>query len=259
MQGLAEAHSSETMNGNGIDSHDTESLLDRGTLSDVGGGSAAAEMEQMVDDIVGPESRTSKTTEATPGKRSSSHRNSLKDDVPSQPVTARDFVRQIHRSSPASAFTPPDHASPRPSPLPSVFQSPFTPRPSERLGSSSRPNSANQHPLPSTAPPVRSSAVFETDLAQQQQAIEAKTSPVPTMQPTAQSNYYQTPTGFNTFVRNNVQTQSDSSPWQSSVHSATTSDTMKSTKRVSSGSPFGAIGAGRPGGNTKTPTSGQLD
>ena len=256
MQGLAETHSSETVNGN--DSHDTESLLDRGTLSDIGGGSAAAEMEQMVDDIVGPEFRKSKTTEATSGKRSTSHRNSLKDDVPRQPVTAGDFVRQIHRSSPASAFAPPDHASPRPSPLPSVFQSPFTPRPDERPGSSPRSGSSNQLPLP-TAPPVRYSAVFEIDLAQQRQAIETKTSPVPTMQPTAQSNYYQTPTGFNTFVRNNVQAQSDSSPWQSSVHSATTSDTAKSTKRVSSGSPFGAIGAGRPGGNTKTPTSGQLE
>ena len=259
MQGVTEAHSSETINGNGNDSHDTGPLLNRGTLSDIGIVSAAAEMEQMVDDIVGPESRKSKTTETTSENRSSLHRSALKKDVPWQPVTAQDFVWQIHQSSPANAFQPPGHASPRPSLLPSVFQTPFTPRPSERPGSSPRPISASQLPLPSTSPAVRSSTLFETDLIQQQQAIEPKTSPAPTMQSTAQLNYYQTPTGFNTFVRNNVQTQNDSSPWQSSVPSATTSDTTKSTKRVSSGSPFGAIGAGRPGGNTKTPTSGELN
>lgn len=259
MHGVVEHHDSETINGNSNGSDETSSILDRGTASDIGIGSSAAEMEQMVDGIVGPDSRKSRSTEASPGKRSSLQHTGLEEDVPSPVVTVQDFVRQIHRSSPAGSFTLAGHVSHHRTSLSSVFQTPFTPRPSEGPGSSSRPTSSKQLPLPSTAPPVRSSALFETNMARQHQAIEAKTSPVPTPQSTSQSNLYQTPTGFSTFVRNNLQTQSESSLWQSSVHSATTPDTTRSTKRISSGSPFGAIGAGRPGGNTKTPTSGQPD
>lgn len=213
----------------------------------------------MVNDLVGPKSRRSGRATMSPANRTEGvypqHKRAA--SHPDSSTAARDFARQVQPSSPASSIIGPRLSSNQQAPLPGVFQSPFTPLPGEQPGSSPHPGSLHQLPPPSMAPPPRSSALFEQDLSQQRQAIHNRTSPMSSFAPTVQS-YDQTPTGFSTFARNNSPSQPDFSTWPSAIPLTSTPDVSTAAKRSSGASPFGAIGAGRPGdSNAKTPTSGQ--
>ncbi len=169
----------------------------------------------------------------------------------SSTFTAQDLVRQIQQPSPTPFQSVNGHALHRTS-LPSIFQTPFTPLPGEIPDSGSRPGTAYQVATPSTAPvpPSRGTIEFQQQIAHMQHNIQARTSPIAPLDPTP-SSYYETPTGLNTFVRN----QPDSSPWERSMTTPSIGDT-EIPKQAPRASPFGAIGETRPK-SAKTPTSGQ--
>ena len=169
----------------------------------------------------------------------------------SSTFTAQDLVRHIQQPSLTPLHNANGHASHRTS-LPSIFQTPFTPLPGEISGSGSRPGTSHQLAPPSTAPvpPSRGTIEFQQQLAQMQHNIQARTSPIASLDPTP-SSYYETPTELNTFIRN----QPDSSPWERSMTTPSAAD-VEIPKRAPQASPFGAIGETRPK-SAKTPTSGQ--
>ena len=165
----------------------------------------------------------------------------------SSTFTAQDLVRQMKQPSPVG------HIAHRTS-LPTIFPTPFTPRPGETFGSGSgsRPSTAHQVLPPNTAPvpPSRGTIEFQQQLAQMQHNIQARTSPIASLDPTS-SSYYETPTGLNTFIRN----QPDSSPWERSMTTPSNVETEVEIPRMApQASPFGAIGEPRPR-IAKTPTS----
>ena len=171
----------------------------------------------------------------------------------SSTFTAQDLVRQLQQPSPTPLHNGDSHASHRTS-LPSIFQTPFTPLPGEIPNSESRPGTAHQTLPPSTAPvpPLRGNIEFQQQLAQMQHNIQARTSPIASLDPTP-SSYYETPTGLNTFMRH----QPDSSPtWERSMTTPSSAHTEVPRRPLPRASPFGAVGETRPK-SAKTPTSGQ--
>lgn len=163
--------------------------------------------------------------------------------------TVQDLVRQMQRSSPTGAAGMNGQPS-QPTPLPGIWQTPFTPRPGEDLGAGLAPRPGTAHspvPLPTTAVPPSTGAVeFQQQIAQN---MQVRTSPTP-FEP-IQSPYYQTPSGFHTFLRH----QPNQSPWDSSLATSSASIVGTGQSNASSASPFGAIGE-RPR-SAKTPTSAQ--
>ena len=210
------------------------------SLANTAGRSNHAEDTPMRDTVRQPHSTNVRTFEQQAEVR-----------LPSSTFTAQDLVRQIQQPSPSPLHTSNGHASHRTS-LPGIFQTPFTPLPGEIPNSGSRPSTAHQAAPPSTAPapPSRGSIEFQQQLAQMQHNIQARTSPIASIDPTP-SSYYETPTGLNTFILH----QPESSPWERSMTTPSIEDTAI-PKRAPRASPFGAIGEARPK-NAKTPTSGQ--
>ena len=194
---------------------------------------------------------------------STSQRSSMQAS-PQQPLsrpsssafTVQDLVRQMQQPSPSHSPVPPANVNghnPNRTSLTSIFPTPFTPLPGEMPGSGSRPGTAHQNLPPSTAPvpPSRGAFEFQQEIAQMQHNIQARSSPLAPVDPTP-SSYYETPTGLNTFIRN----QSVASPWERSSNrsSIPSSDVDRHGPQAS---PFGAIGEARPR-SAKTPTSGQI-
>ncbi|KAI9876585.1 MAG: hypothetical protein M1823_007248, partial [Watsoniomyces obsoletus] len=92
-------------------------------------------------------------------------------------------------------------------------------------------------------------------IAQVKHDIQARTSPIIAFDPTPSlPSYYETPTGPNTFVRN--QPDSSPSPWERSLTTpAASGASTELPRKTPQASPFGAIGE-RPR-SAKSPTSGQ--
>ncbi|KAJ9603778.1 hypothetical protein H2200_011964 [Cladophialophora chaetospira] len=229
-------------------------------------GSMASRMENMVDDLTrsgatrrrSNPSSTAYDVAGTAAKTPVAQAFTERGISPSQPGTfnARDLVQRIQNSSGSS------QPSPRPqainiAPLPSIWNTPFAPRPGETPDSSPRPGSAHRlmHP-PSVPGHLTSSAEFQTTLTHLQENIQLRTSPQSSFQPTM-SSHYDTPTNMTSWLRSHDQMQSPSSPWASGFVSAVPAQqqTPISTK-ASNASPFGAIGESRPR-SSRTPNSGQ--
>jgi hypothetical protein len=208
---------------------------------------ATLSVENMVDDLVG----------ANPGSRRSSQlQSSLNPSSEPAPrpatlnFTVQDLVRQL--KSPAAKDLPGPNGLPeQSSALPGVWQTAFTPRPGDDLGvaSSYRPGTARSQLSPKAATIAPSSGAIEFH-QQLHQNMQARTSPTAPFEPT-QSPYNQTPSGFNTFVRQQYQ----QGPWDSSLPTSPGLRLGSGQSNNSSASPYGAIGE-RPR-TAKTPTSAQ--
>ncbi|ETN40687.1 uncharacterized protein HMPREF1541_04966 [Cyphellophora europaea CBS 101466] len=211
-------------------------------------------IENMVDDLVGPEPAS---TRGRPDSRMNSSGildgSSKESSRPTSGIlTASDLVRQISQGSPAGNFSTPVHQSSHRASF-GLYQTPFAPMPGE-FGSSvtgSRPGTAHQ----TTSPRVGhfgSSASFQDDITKRQKAIEARSSPIMSLEPSGVSS---TPTGFYTFAQDRSRASLQQDQWPSPLSaSAAASDFV--VRKAHSPSKFGAIGDSRPK-MAKAPRSGQ--
>ncbi|KAL2408091.1 hypothetical protein ABEF95_002196 [Exophiala dermatitidis] len=227
--------------------------LDRQRTGPDASGSTRSEMEEMVNSIVGTEPHESvggASSLVTPTTPSVEHSlgSTAKILQPPATITAQDLVQQIRRSS---------GALPQVLDLPGVWSSPFTPRPGEAPGLTSRPSTAHRTPrLGTPAPSLNSSERFRAQLELEKEAIQNRTSPVPSFEPSlctddegqAQPAYWLRMSGP-------LHAQPQQSPWASSFPTNLSHETVISPRKPEP-SPFGAIGEPRPRTN-RTPTSGQ--
>ncbi|KAK4944449.1 hypothetical protein LTR10_016123 [Elasticomyces elasticus] len=137
--------------------------------------------------------------------------------------------------------------------LPSIWNTPFTPRPEDLSASSPRPSTA--HRTSAAVPPstLNSPAMFQADTLQLQEQIQNRSSPPESFQPTM-SSHYETPTHLTSWIRNIDQLQASPSPFQASSVVAAVNGMVIPT-RSPEPSPFGAIG--EPRAKSRAPTSGQ--
>ena len=222
-------------------------------------------MENMVDGLMRPEPLQSvrNSLNMAPGPPTPTFKTPLEQDLAntgisqSQPATftARDIVQRIQHSSSASQPSPGDQPI-NVATLPSIFSTPFTPRPGETPGSSPRPQSAHRFAHPVSAPTHPTSSVeFQANLMHMQDQIQMRTSPQSSFQPTM-SNHYDNPTNMTSWMHANDQMHPQSSPWRTSFSSAVpVQQTLISTRPLDS-SPYGAIGESRPR-SSRIPNSGQ--
>ena len=241
-----------------------------GTVIENGTGEQAAragrsrtdDMESMVDDLVGPEPMAMEPPHPVKPRLSVVDGSPSSSRPASARFTASDLVRQMQQPSPALPLASPAITSSHRISLPGVWKTPFTPRPGETNGASSRPSSSHQVAHHATTPtaigPTLSpdAMAFQHQIAQTRQNIQTRSSPIQGFDPTiTPASYYQTPTGFDTFVRQNASNQSSSLPWVSSANTSSATGT-EVPRQAAQASPYGAIGEPRPK-SAKTPTSHQ--
>jgi hypothetical protein len=228
-------------------------------------GSMASRMENMVDDLTRPGAPRAESNRSSIAHDSSTA--PLKTPVaqtfaewgnpPPQPATfnARDLVQRMQHSSNASQPSPRAQTI-NIAPLPSIWNTPFAPRPGETPESSPRPGSAHRLMQPPSLPQsLSSSAEFHTNLVHLQEEIQTRTSPQSSFQPTM-SSHYDTTSNLTSWIRAHDQMQSPSSPWQGSFVSAVPVHQTPVPPKQSHASPYGAIGESRPR-SSRTPNSAQ--
>ncbi|KAI1612256.1 EST1-like protein A [Exophiala viscosa] len=137
--------------------------------------------------------------------------------------------------------------------LPSIWNTPFTPRPDDISASSPRPSTAHRTSAALAPSTLNSPAMFQADILQLQEQIQNRSSPPQSFQPTM-SSHYETPTHLTSWIRNIDQLQPSPSPFQASSAVAAVQGTVIPT-RSPEPSPFGAIG--EPRAKSRAPTSGQ--
>ncbi|KIW70992.1 hypothetical protein, variant 1 [Phialophora macrospora] len=225
-------------------------------------GSMASRMLNMVDDLTRPgapraESNRSYDSSTAPMKTPVAQTFAEWGNPPSQPATfnARDLVQRMQHSSSASQPSPRAQTI-NIAPLPSIWNTPFAPRPGETPESSPPPSSALRLKLPPSMPQsLGSSAEFHTNLAHLQEEIQTRTSPQSSFQPTMSTHYDTTP-NLTSWIRAHDQMQTPSSPWQSPFVSAVPVHQTPIPTKHSHASPYGAIGESRPR-SSRTPNSAQ--
>ncbi|EXJ62607.1 hypothetical protein A1O7_03045 [Cladophialophora yegresii CBS 114405] len=227
-------------------------------------GSMASRMENMVDDLTRPgipreeinRSSIVHDSSTAPMKTPLAQTFADRGNPPSQTTfTARDLVQRMQHSSGGSQPSPRAQAI-NIAPLPSIWNTPFAPRPGETPESSPRPSSAHHFALQaSVSPNLSSSAEFHTNLVNLQEEIQTRTSPQSSLQPTI-SSHYETPTNLTSWIRAHDPMQPASSPWQSPFTSAVPVHQTPIPTKHTNASPFGAIGESRPR-SSRTPNGGQ--
>ena len=195
---------------------------------------------------------------ATPGIFNGSPTPTLKTPV------AQSFAERGVASSQSATITPRDHLPQFPGvkdhinsrpPLPSIWNTPFAPRPGETPGSSPRLSTAQGlQEQTAGSQNFNSPGQFQADIMQMQQQIQMRSSPLESFQPTM-SSHYDTPSHLTSWVRAADQLQPQLSPWQSSFSPVPTHVTVI-PNRSPEPAPFGAIGEPRPK-SSRTPKSGQ--
>ncbi|OCT50665.1 hypothetical protein CLCR_06642 [Cladophialophora carrionii] len=229
-------------------------------------GSMASRMENMVDDLTRPgvpsresnRSSIAHDSSAAPMKTPLAQTFADWGNPPSQPATftARDLVQRMQHSSSSASQPSPRAQANNIAPLPSIWNTPFAPRPGETPESSPRPSSAHRFTHPPSVPQnLNSSAEFHTNLVHLQEEIQTRTSPPSSFQPTM-SSHYDTPTNLTSWIRAHDQTQPPSSPWKSPFISAVPVHQTPVPTKHTNASPYGAIGESRPR-SSRTPNTGQ--
>ncbi len=224
------------------------------------GRSRTDDMESMVDDLVGPEPMAIESPHPIKPQLSAVNGSLSSSRPASGRFTASDLVQQMQQSSPAPPPASPAISSTHRISLPGVWKTPFTPRPGETNGASSRPSSSH-HVAHDAATPTaiehtlsQDAMAFQHQIAQTRQNIQNRSSPIQGFDPTiTPASNFQTPTGFDTFVRQNASDQSSSLPWVSSANTSSATGT-EVPHQAAQASPYGAIGEPRPK-SAKTPTS----
>ncbi|EHY56849.1 hypothetical protein ABEF92_000487 [Exophiala dermatitidis] len=216
-------------------------------------GAMRSAMEDMVNSIVGTEPHASvggASSLVTPMTPSVEHPLGSTANMMQPPatITALDLVQQLRRSS---------GALPQGLDLPGVWSSPFTPRPGEAPSSTSRPTTAHRTPrLGTPGPSLNSSERFRAQLELEKEAIQNRTSPVPSFEPSPSTDYEGQPQPAYWLRMNGpLHAQPQQSPWASSFPTYLSHETVISPRKPEP-SPFGAVGEPRPRSN-RTPTSGQ--
>lgn len=138
--------------------------------------------------------------------------------------------------------------------LPTVWSTPFTPRPEDMSTTSRRPSTAHRVNAAIAPSSLNSPALFQADILQMQEQIQNRSSPPQSFQPTM-SSPYETPTNLTSWIKHIDRLQPSPSPWQNSSAVAGVHETVIST-RSPEPSPFGAIGEPR-ARSGRAPTSGQ--
>ncbi|KAK5052120.1 hypothetical protein LTR84_002924 [Exophiala bonariae] len=231
-------------------------------VSDAGASaSVTSAMENMVNNLTRPEALDHSTPSIdqtdeshypvlkTPTAQSFAERG-LKQSQRSG-YTAQDFVQPIHRSSSSSFPSLGDAGTNRPI-LPSIMNSPFAPRPGETPGSPPPANVGQRlRGSREISPQTRH---FQASLLQQQQAIQNRTSPAVSPQPTM-SSLSKTPSNVISRGWKINQSQPGSSQWSSPLSAGLSGTIVR--HRAPEPAPFGAIGEPRPK-SSGAPVSGQL-
>lgn len=165
--------------------------------------------------------------------------------------TARDLVQQMQPSSSSSFPLLGDAGTNRPM-LPSIMNSPFAPLPGETPGSPHRSSAAQRlRESREISPQTRQ---FQASLLQQQQAVQMRTSPATSPQPTM-SSLLETPLNVTSWTRKANQSQLGTSPWSSPVPTGMLGPIV--SHRTPEPASFGAIGEPRPK-SSGAPVSGQF-
>jgi hypothetical protein len=214
--------------------------------------STTQNIEDMVDDLVGPD-RAASGVRSGSQLEDSGFKESLSRDV-SRPVSgafnASDLVRQISQGSPARKLVTPMQQRESPSSF-AFAPDPFAPLQgqSDSSVSGSRPGTSHQ-PLSPRLGYHRSSGFFNDELVKRQREIETRTSPLISIKPSTIGN-----SPIYTFPRNQSRSSLLQDQWQSPFSSPAQETDF--TRKPTSPSRFGAIGDSRPAAATRTPTSGQ--
>ena len=227
-------------------------------------GAMASRLENMVDDLTNPaapkaaSNRSSMAQGASASPMISPVALAFHDPgtLPPQPspFNARDLVQRMQQSPSIM------HSSPGPqniniASLPSIYNTPFAPRPGE-TPKSPRPGSAHRVVPPSLGPQhISSSTEFKTNLTLQADEIQMRTSPISSFQPTPMS-HTSIPSIMKPWAHVTDPVQSQPSPWRSTSQNAAFVQQTPISTRPPNSSPYGAIGEPRPR-SSRTPNSGQ--
>jgi hypothetical protein len=241
--------------------HSASALTNGGaaqTLSrpELGADGMASRMEDMVDDLTSSSAR-----QATPKRLSAGFvaaRTSAKSPTTTEfsgmgketsnspAFDVRDLVQQMRR--PGYADSSPLGPAVSVPTIPSIWNTPFAPRPGETPEPSPRLGSL-QHLTPQALGPSNpaSSVEFRNQMSRLEEQIDLRSSPQPSIQPTL-SSPYGTPTGQPYWARGYNKVQPQASPWQgqSPFASGMPIQQIPVSTRSSNVSRYGAIGESRP-------------